>query len=294
MKQVPPLADLLGPILEALRALGGSGQPNEVVDRVAADLGLREDVLGQTTSTGVPRFANRVAWARFYLVRAGFLTNSRQGVWALTEEGQRVALSREAARELYSHLNRVFQEERKKKQQESSAKPQPDGDIEAVVPSGVGYRDQVRKILVSLPPEGFERLCQRLLREAGFVEVNVTGRSGDGGLDGNGLLQVNELVSFRVLFQSKRYVGTVGPSQIRDFRGAMQGRADKGVFITTGSFSSDSRKEAARDGVPPIELVDGERLIDMLRRLELGVKPTQSYEVDPGFFSEFGLEGTRK
>lgn len=142
-------------------------------------------------------------------------------------------------------------------------------------------------MLLNLSPDAFERICQRLLREAGFQEVKVTGRSGDGGIDGYGNLEINPFVSFNVLFQSKRYKGSVSASQVRDFRGAMQGRADKGIIITTGSFTSDAKKEAKRDGAPPIELVDGEKLVQMFEKLELGVIPSMVYEVDKAFFKEF-------
>ena len=142
-------------------------------------------------------------------------------------------------------------------------------------------------LMRSLPADGFERLCQRLLRESGFEKVAVTGKSGDGGLDGIGVLQMNPFVSFKVLFQSKRYSGSVSVSQVRDFRGAMMGRADKGIIITTGTFTSDAKKEAVRDGVPPIELVDGEKLLDMFESLELGLKPRIAYDIDDGFFDEF-------
>ena len=138
-----------------------------------------------------------------------------------------------------------------------------------------------------LPPKGFEQLCQRLLRESGFDQVVVTGRSGDGGIDGIGVLKVNPFVAFKVLFQCKRYVGTVSSSEVRDFRGAMQGRADKGIILTTGKFSSDALKESVRDGVPPIELVDGERLIVLFETLELGLTPRTTYDIDLGFFAQF-------
>ena len=74
---------------------------------------------------------------------------------------------------------------------------------------------------------------------------------------------------------------------MRDFRGAMMGRADKGIILTTGSFTSEARKEAVRDGVPAIELVDGDKLINMLEDLELGLKPMTTYEVDTAFFDTF-------
>ncbi len=142
-------------------------------------------------------------------------------------------------------------------------------------------------ILKMLPADGFERICQRLLRESGFEQVTVTGKTGDGGIDGHGILQVNPFVSFQVLFQCKRYKGSVTASQMRDFRGAMMGRADKGIILTTGNFTLDAKKEARRDGVPPIEIVDGDKLIEMFELLELGLKPKKDYEVDYKFFEEF-------
>jgi restriction system protein len=134
---------------------------------------------------------------------------------------------------------------------------------------------------------GFERLCQRVLREAGFTQVVVTGRSGDGGIDGHGTLAVNPLVSFKVLFQCKRISKSVSPSQVRDFRGGMAGRADKGIILTTAAFTAEARREASRDGVPPIELIDGEKLMHMLEQLELGLRAVKTYEIDLGFFREF-------
>jgi restriction system protein len=149
------------------------------------------------------------------------------------------------------------------------------------------YRANLLRILQGLSASGFERLCQRLLREAGFDQVVVTGKSGDGGIDGHGVLSVNAFVSFRVLFQCKRYAGSVSPAQVRDFRGAMQGRADKGLILTTGSFTSEARREGTRDGAPPIELVDGEKLVELFAKLELGLKPVTTYEVEEGFFAEY-------
>ena len=166
-------------------------------------------------------------------------------------------------------------------------KPGPGVEDELEETQLADHRDAVRERMLALSPGGFEKLAQRLLREAGFQEVRVTGRSGDGGIDGDGVLQVNPLVSFKVLFQCKRYSGAVAASQVRDFRGAMTGRADKGIIITTGNFTSDARKEGVRDGAPPIELVDGEKLIDMLEDLELGLIPRTTYDVDEDFFTGF-------
>jgi len=154
-------------------------------------------------------------------------------------------------------------------------------------PEQSGYKTQLLAIIRSILAGAFERLCQRLLRESDFEQVIVTGRSRDGGIDGNGVLRVNAFVAFKVVFQCKRYTGVVGASIVRDFRGAMQGRADKGIILTTGSFSSDAMKEAVREGAPPIELVDGEKLVELFESLEFGLVPRPTYDVDANFFAQF-------
>lgn len=274
-----------GPLLDALRKLGGSGTPDEVVERIATDLGLPDEVQNDLLPSGGPRFRNQVAWARFYLVREGLLDSSKRGVWSLTEKGRTTSLVHEQAREIFLRWVKIFQEQRR-------AKAEAEEPIAEQVAEGTGspskdYRAEAIDLLLGLPPAGFERLSQRLLREAGFTQVVVTGQSGDGGIDGHGTLQINPLVSFKVLFQCKRYAKSVSPSHVRDFRGAMAGRADKGIIITTGSFTTEARREASRDGVPPIELIDGEKLVDMLENLELGLRPVTTYELDHSFFSEF-------
>lgn len=273
-----------GPLLDALRALGGSAKADEAVDRVAQDLRVPDEVLNETLPSGGSRFRNQVAWARFYLVREGLIDSSKHGVWSLTEKGFKATLTPEQARQLFLKWVKIFQEQRKLKEKNEPIAEQ--------VAEGTGavskdYREEVLDVLLSLPPAGFERLSQRLLREAGFTQVVVTGQSGDGGIDGFGILQVNPLVSFKVLFQCKRYAKSVAPSQVRDFRGAMSGRADKGIIITTGTFTAEAKREATRDGAPPVELIDGEKLIDMLEKLELGLRAVTTFEVEHAFFNEF-------
>lgn len=273
-----------GPLLDALRSLGGSAKADEAVDQVAQDLKISDDVLNETLPSGGSRFRNQVAWARFYLVREGLIDSSKHGVWSLTEKGFKSSLTQDQSRNLFLKWIKIFQEQRKLKEKNEPVAEQ--------VAEGTGavskdYREEVLDVLLGLPPAGFERLSQRLLREAGFTQVAVTGQSGDGGIDGFGILQVNPLVSFKVLFQCKRYAKSVAPSQVRDFRGAMSGRADKGIIITTGTFTAEAKREATRDGAPPIELIDGEKLIDMLESLELGLKPVKTFEVSHSFFNEF-------
>lgn len=277
---------LFGPLLDALRAIGGSAKPDEAVDRVAEDLKVSDSVLNEVLPSGGLRFRNRVAWARFYLVREGLLDSSKHGVWSLTEKGFKTSLTYEQSEEIFRKWAKMFQEQKKKK---STEEPLAEKVAEGTGSLSKDYRDEVLDLLIKLPAGGFERLSQRLLREAGFTQVLVTGKSGDGGIDGVGTLQINPLVSFRVLFQCKRYANAnaVTPSQVRDFRGAMSGRADKGIIITTGTFTSEARKEASRDGVPPIELIDGEKLVDMLESLEVGLKAVKTYEIVHDFFKDF-------
>ena len=276
-----------GPLLDALRDLGGSGTPDEVIDKIAATLKLPDKQLNEVLPSGGLRFRNQIAWARFYLVREGLLDSSRRGVWSLTGKGRSSFLTSDDSRTIFLKWVKIFSEERKKRKGE--IEPPEEQIAEGTGAPFRDYRERVMEILRALPPDGFERLSQRLLRESGFTQVTVTGRSGDGGIDGYGTLQINPLVSFRVLFQCKKYEKAVSPSHVRDFRGAMTGRADKGIIITTGTFTAEARREASRDGAPPIELIDGEKLIDMLQDLKLGLKPVTTYEVAENFFNEFGL-----
>jgi restriction system protein len=187
------------------------------------------------------------------------------------------------ALETFKQVQKIFRDEQKLKGQSDSLEDEVVGhEIEPQ-----DHRTKLLNLIKALPPEGFERLSQRLLRESGFQHVVVTGRAGDGGIEGMGVLQVNPFVSFNVLFQCKRFRGAVTPSHVRDFRGAMMGRADKGIIITTGTFTLDAKKEARRDGVPPIELVDGELLVQMFERLEIGLVPRTTYDVDEKFFEDF-------
>jgi restriction system protein len=284
----PRFVRYVGSVLRALDELGGSGRPEEVRDRVAQMMTISEQEQSETLPSGTQtRFGNQVAWAKFYLSKSGYIESSRRGVWTLTEKGKLgVSMTHADALRLTRGLHAKFAKDRAEQGAE-----EPDTPEQLAPPSESGsvmsYRERLSEKLQGLPPPGFERFCQRLLRESGFEQVAITGRSGDGGIDGIGILQVNPLVSFKVLFQCKRYSGSVNPSQVRDFRGAMMGRADKGIILTTGTFTVDARKEAVRDGVPPIELVDGEKLLEMCENLELGLKPKQTYEIDDQFFEEF-------
>lgn len=269
------------PVIDTLKELGNSGNAAEVADRVIERLKITEGEQEETTANGQSRVRNQIGWSRFYLTKAGLIDASQRGVWALTEAGQSAKLDGDSVYELFKQVQRQFP---KKAGEKAST------EGEADLPGEEDdYRGELLAVLRGLPPAGFGRLCQRLLRENGLTKVVVTGRSRDGGIDGHGLLEINPLISFRVLFQCKRYSDgvAVSPSEVRDFRGAMQGRADKGLILTTSAFTAEAGKEASRDGVPPIELVDADKLIAMFERGGIGLRPKQTFEVDLGFFEEF-------
>jgi len=291
--RVPQHFRYIIPVLEVLKELGGSGRAGEVVDLVVEKLDIPDHVMNETIPSGQSRVRNQIQWARFFLVKTGYVDSSKRGVWSLTEKGLNAALSESDLLELYDQrklMEKEYREQRLQAQQISQDLPEPDEDADALVAESVEHRDYKAALLtklMNLPPSGFERICQRLLRESDFEQVTVTGRTGDGGIDGIGVLQVNPFVSFKVLFQCKRYQGSVGASVIRDFRGAMAGRADKGIIMTTGTFTRDAKQEALRDGAAPIELVDGEKLVAVFEEYGIGLKPVKAYELDHKFFEEF-------
>jgi restriction system protein len=268
--------------LKALDDLGGSGSVDEIQDRVIGYTSLTPEQLELTYPTsGAAIAADRMSWARSWMKHGGFVASGGRAVWLLTD------LGREALAWTPHQIRARCQAEFKAKQAEKAAS-QP--EVEATEDEiEKDWTDKLLTRLKNLEPSAFERLSQRILRESGFVKVEVTGKSGDGGIDGTGVLRMN-LISFQVLFQCKRYSGSVGAGAVRDFRGAMQGRADKGLVITTGTFTPDARKEATRDGAPAIDLIDGEALCYLLKDLKLGVDVreirTEEVTVNEGFFDK--------
>ena len=268
---VPTFDKLMNPVIHALKQLGGSGTIEEVNNKAVEIAGLTDEqleVLHDPNKGSQTEVEYRLAWARTYLKKYGGLENSSRGVWALTSKG--------------AQLEQVNPQMVKKavlsqqKQAKASAADVPELDS----PNGeLPWRDELLDTLLKMEPSAFERLIQRLLRESGFIQVEVTGKSGDGGIDGKGIMRLGGLLSFHVIFQCKRYQGSVAVNQVRDFRGAMVGRADKGLLITTGNFTKDAVKEATRDGEPAIDLIDGDLLIEKLKELGLGVK-TEKVEVE--------------
>lgn len=268
---IPKYDDLFNPLLQAMHNLGGSASIAEQEDEVAAILNLTDGEVAEIHKGNRTKLSYRLAWARNYLKRFGVLDNSSRGVWALTTEGQKhQKLHKEAVKKFVQTLDRDEVREI-------------DGDKHGAVSTDlmdIGWEDKLLEVVKRMQPDAFERLCQRVLRESGFIQVEVTGKTSDGGIDGKGVVRIGGLLSFHVIFQCKRYQGSVSSPLVRDFRRAMVGRADKGLLITTGTFTKDARIEAQRDGAPPIDLIDGEALVEKLKELRIGVVVSQKIVED--------------
>jgi restriction system protein len=269
----PTYDELFNPTLAALHHLGGSGTTREIETKVAVIMKLTERDISAIHRGNITKLNYRLAWARTYLKRYGLLENSEKGVWRLTSQGLETWIVEAAA------VNNMMRELTSQTKSEESGKED-------------DWRQDLLASVRGMTPSGFEFLCQRLLREAGFEKVEVTGRTGDGGIDGKGIMRLGGLLSFHVVFQCKKYAGTVPSKQIRDFRGAMSGRSEKGLFITTGRFTPDAIAESQREGAIPIDLIDGQQLADLMLSLNIGVAKKEV--VDKGWFTGFKAEHEKK
>jgi restriction system protein len=285
---VPPYNELLWPTLCAVRELGHSARLDEINERVIERENFSDEQLAVLHNEG-PRseLEYRLAWARTYLKGMGALANTARGVWESTSLGRE--LSGEAIEPLWREYTTKRRAERAKKRRQAASESVGTETDEEV--ASEDWQENLLEHMLAISAAGFERLAQRLLRAAGFINTTVTGRSGDGGIDGVGVYRLS-LVSFPVFFQCKRYKGTVGPDKVRDFRGAMAGRGDKGLLITTGAFTREAKSEATRDGAPPIDLIDGEQLCELLKQHQLGVRTeerrVEEVEIVSSFFDELG------
>jgi len=266
------------PALVAMKALGGSATHEELLEKIIELGNIPESVQNVMHTERQTKISYNLAWAKTYLGKAGALENPSHGVWAITQKGK--ALTQDEVSQIPAEVRKQYKLEKEKKPKEHK-------EEQDLQPETKTWKDELLTVLTNqIKADAFERLAQRILRESGFVKVEVTGRSGDGGIDGVGVLRL-ALLSFQVYFQCKKYKGSVSAGAIRDFRGAMVGRTDKGLFITTGTFTAEAKKEATRDGAPAIDLIDGDLLCDLLKNLKLGVSTriVEEISINPEWFS---------
>jgi restriction system protein len=288
----PKFVQYFQPVIEGLRDLGSSAKPREVYAWIAERLSVPKEEIEGTTKGGQSKFENKVGWARFYLAKGGLIDTEQRGVWVLTEKGRTTNLSHDDAYNLFKTIHDGFQREDGEPETEKTV-----DEADASAPDEKAYlnqdaiQEELVRILRGTTDKGFEELCARLLRHIGFENLKVTGQTGDHGIDGEGFLLINRFVRIKVMFQCKRYTGTVQVKEIRDFRGAIQGRAERGIFLTTGTFTKSAREEAARENATAIELVDIDRLLELLIEESLGVRETKALTIDRDFFAPYQRAG---
>lgn len=278
-ERTPTFDEMMNPLLDALNELGGSGTIDEINNKVFEIMEITESILDipHGEERGISEVEYRLAWTRTYLKKYGLIENSSRGVWAFTLEGRQTKTVDE--KEVVREVQRRDKADKEKREIDEELEPEDN------------WINEIIKIVQEISPSAFEKLVQRILRESGFTQVEITGKSGDGGIDGRGIMRLGDLLSFHVMFQCKRYKDTVSANVVRDFRGALSGRADKGLLITTGRFTRDAIQEATRDGATPIDLIDGDRLAELLKKYSLGVDvkivEVEEVEIDKKWFNSF-------
>lgn len=281
--KIPEYSILVEVTYAALKELGGSGKNNEINEKAIEILKLPDDVcsIPHLDSSSLSEINYRLAWARTLLKNYGAIENSARSVWSITVNFS----DKDTVDGKYIEQNCKKANYSEFKTENSEETQMEKADVE--VPEEIRpWRKKLHNILTEMNPYAFERLTQRLLRESGFDDVRVTKKSGDGGIDGTGKLKINGIFSFNIAFQCKRYQGTVGAPDIRDFRGSLTTDIEKGVFITTGSFSKQAMEEASNPGKRQIDLIDGEEFITKLAELGIGVKEVKDYEIDENYFEK--------
>lgn len=288
----PTYAELIVPTYKALLELGGSGTNNEIYEQVIRALQLPDEVVDESHlgNENQTELEYQLAWARTYLKNFGVIINSARSVWSITSD-YTSGVEIDPKKVVAYTVNRNAKRRAAVGKNMVENPNQPDDGIvendETEYPEEIKpWRQRLADVLQNMDPYGFERLAQRLLRECGFSQVEVTKKSGDGGVDGTGKLKINGIFSFNVAFQCKRYRGAVGAGDIRDFRGSLTTDIEKGVFITTGTFTKAAKEEASKLGKQQIDLIDGEEFINKIAQYGIGVREVITYEIDEEFFQK--------
>ncbi len=265
----PTREDLIAPTYNAIKELGGSASINEITDKVIKDLKLPDKIVDEPHGNSqCTELEYQLAWSRTYLKKFGAIVNSTRGIWRITPafagiDNIDVDAVKKSFRDKNSHSNYT----------------EPPEELEP-------WKLELSDIIKNMNPFAFERLTQRILRECGFSQVSVTKKTSDGGIDGFGKLKIGGIFTYNVAFQCKRYSGSVAASEIRDFRGSLTKNIEKGIFITTGSFTRQAIEEASNAGKQQIDLIDGSDFVDKLVEFQIGINAKTIYEVDRNYFEK--------
>ena len=289
-QKLPEVVSFIPRILTTLRDMNGVAKAGAVKAAVVQAMSEAGEAMNdQMLASGVPKYQNDIYWARMYLVNAGLLEPAKtagHGTWKLTSQGWESPLDMATAAAIY------FQTASKgNKNKDEADMPAPSGDdLQQDLEGTVNWQVQLKEILWSLSDQGFEHLCAAIMTANGLDQIKVTGKSGDKGIDGMGLMYLDDagLVSIRVAWQCKRYTtGTVGSMEVRNFRGSLGHKTDHGIIFTTSTFTAEAMKESVALGKTPIRLVPLDQLIEMLKNLKLGVGPEPGHVVDTSFFEQY-------
>ena len=285
---LPLYPDLRCITLKTMRSMTLPTSNADIDGAVASALSLTTEQRAALSRNGrQTELAYRVAWVRTYLRWIGAIDSAGRTLWTTTVSGQ--AMDCEELESRYKSFRRT---------QRQDGPPEPangygdnGGGGDPDPPIELNWKGMLLERLMETSPQAFEHLAGALLQAAGFDDVEVTGRSGDGGIDGLGVYRPAGLISFHTAFQCKRYQGSVGASTVRDFRGSFIGRSERGIIITTGTFTRDARAEAGRAGANPVDLIDGDDLCELLMEHRLGVRVTErtveDIAVDTTYFDQF-------
>lgn len=290
---VPEVVRFIPRILATLREMNGvakAGAVKAAVVQAISEAG--EPVNDQMLSSGVPKYQNDIYWARMYLVNAGLLEPSKvagHGVWKLTQGGWLSPLDMSTAAAIY--YKTASSSSQGSKNKDEADLPAPSGDDHQQDLEGtVNWQVQLKAVLWSLSDQGFEHLCAAIMTANGLDQIKVTGKSGDKGIDGMGLMYLDDagLISIRVAWQCKRYTNTtVGSAEVRNFRGSLDHKTDHGIIFSTSTFTAEAMKESVALGKAPVRLVPLDELIEMLRKLKLGVVSEPEPAVVDAFFEQY-------
>lgn len=288
-RDLPTYRDFLLPTVRAVGTLGGSATAREIVDQVILDLGLPEDMISITYPTRPTESVvmDRIAWARSSVKLGGALETPRRGLYVLAPLGRELlSLSAEDAFQRCLDMDRQVRNSRRRSngrpvEEESATSPHDGSEDE-----DGSWKDAVLRRLHALSPTAFEEFVVYVLRAYG-LELRRTGQSGDQGIDGIGLAPITPVLSVRVAVQAKRYDPTsvVSRDAVALFqRDAAAAGAERAVFVTLGRFTQPA-KDAASLTTPNVELIDGNRLCDLMLQEKVGVVVRP--EIDEGFMANF-------